>query len=471
MPRLTSKLVYLLAAAAVLMSCAGPTATRVVRRHPGVWQSQGYGYVLAVDGRRVRLFDVAGDVCVEQRDLDASVLPFFDRARLEPDGATMVLASALDSYEFRFARAPALPRACTPPTANTPRANFEAFAAFFAHHYAFFGLYGVDWASRVAAARERVTGATDDAALFAVLRELVLPLTDSHIKIEAEFAGAKHVHDGDEGPLERSLAADAARRGVEPRQAIAEFRRAYWFDGIGQALLAGRGTVAANQRIQYGMLPGDVGYLALVSMGGFVDGDYDSLRAELPALDAAMEAALALFAEKGAHSVIVDASLNIGGYDFIALALAGRFAAAPALAYTRRAADDPQAREFAIHVEPAKGRRFLGQVYVMTSSETVSAGEILTLALRALPNGHHAGELTRGAFSTVLEKRLPNGWLVGLSNERYTDPQGECWEGRGIPPQIPLPVFGPENHDGHVAAIRALLVQIGKDAEIRSTLQ
>ncbi|WAS95483.1 S41 family peptidase [Nannocystis punicea] len=463
MTRSGSKLLF--TAVVILTACAAPRSARVVRDHPGVWQSQGYGYVLTVARGRVRLFDVAGDVCVEQRDLDASVLPFFDQVRLEPSGTTMVLSSALDPYEFRFTRLTALPPACTPPTADTPPANFAAFAEFFAHHYAFFSLYGVDWPSRVAAARERVSDATDDAALFAILRELVQPLTDSHIKIEAEFAGATHVHDGDEGPLERFLAADAARRGADPRQALQEFRRTYWLDGIGRELLAGGGTIAANQRIQYGMLPGGVGYLAAVSMGGFVDGDYDSLRAELPTLDAVMNDALALFEARNARAVIVDASLNIGGYDFIGLALAGRFAAAPAVAYTRRAADDPQSRGFAVRVEPAKGRRFTGPVYVVTSAETVSAGEILTLALRALPNVRHAGQSTRGAFSTVLEKRLPNGWFVGLSNEHYTDPQGENWEGRGIPPQLPLAVFGPEGHDGHVAAIRTLLAQIADEVQ------
>jgi carboxyl-terminal processing protease len=81
----------------------------------------------------------------------------------------------------------------------------------------------------------------------------------------------------------------------------------------------------------------------------------------------------------------------------------------------------------------------------VTSDMTVSAGEVLTLALRALPQVTHAGEATRGAFSDVLEKTLPNGWIVELSNEVYTDNQGIVWEGRGITPEHAFSVLGGSN--------------------------
>jgi C-terminal processing protease CtpA/Prc len=58
-----------------------------------------------------------------------------------------------------------------------------------------------------------------------------------------------------------------------------------------------------------------------------------------------------------------------------------------------------------------------------------------------LPQVVRVGEPTLGILSDNLYKRLPNGWEVGLSNERYEAPGGELYEGTGIPPQVPVPVW------------------------------
>ena len=51
------------------------------------------------------------------------------------------------------------------------------------------------------------------------------------------------------------------------------------------------------------------------------------------------------------------------------------------------------------------------------------------------------GENTSGAFSTILEHKLPNGAIVGLSSEVYSDAQGEVFEIIGI---------GPENQENQI---------------------
>jgi carboxyl-terminal processing protease len=117
--------------------------------------------------------------------------------------------------------------------------------------------------------------------------------------------------------------------------------------------------------------------------------------------------------------VIVDLSLNSGGYDFVARAIAGRFAATRALACT--------------------------------------AGEVAVLCFRTQPHVRHLGEPTRGGLSTVLSKPLPNGWRLSLSNEIFADHRGEVWEGRGIPPEVRIPVFDPVAPMGHAEAVRAVL--------------
>jgi carboxyl-terminal processing protease len=60
--------------------------------------------------------------------------------------------------------------------------------------------------------------------------------------------------------------------------------------------------------------------------------------------------------------------------------------------------------------------------------------------MRALPQVTHLGQPTSGAFSQILEKELPNGWTIGLSNYIAADHNGNVWEGRGVRPEISVPV-------------------------------
>ena len=95
---------------------------------------------------------------------------------------------------------------------------------------------------------------------------------------------------------------------------------------------------------------------------------------------------------------------------------------------------------------------------------TVSAGEAFALYMRALPNVVHVGGTTRGAFSDMIEKPLPNGWTLTLSAEVYRDPQGRSYEVRGLPPQVKREVFPPSDlTGGHARAVLALMDEIRRD--------
>jgi C-terminal processing protease CtpA/Prc len=54
---------------------------------------------------------------------------------------------------------------------------------------------------------------------------------------------------------------------------------------------------------------------------------------------------------------------------------------------------------------------------------------------------------------------LPNGWIFGLPNEVYRTPEGKTFDGPGIPPDMPVPVFAMAD------------VQAGKDPAMAATLQ
>jgi carboxyl-terminal processing protease len=116
------------------------------------------------------------------------------------------------------------------------------------------------------------------------------------------------------------------------------------------------------------------------------------------------------------------------------------------------------------YVEPSTGLRYLGPVYLLTSDVTLSAAEIFSLCMRALPNVVHVGGKTRGAFSDVIEKPFPNGWKLNLSAEIYRDPQGRSYEVRGLPPDVRREIFPPDDlAGGHARAVLALMDDIRRD--------
>ncbi|MFP2907050.1 S41 family peptidase [Pyxidicoccus sp. 3LFB2] len=426
----------------------------------GSWRSRGYGMLLSATASGLKLHHETAAGCYADPGGDDSLLASL--VYLAPGATVDELALLSDPGETRyyFQRLPALPRACEATVTWTPPRLFDVFAATFAEQYAFFPEYGVDWKARITANRPRVTDHMDARALFDVFSDMLKGLEDAHTGLSAEIDGEELSFSEGKGVTTKRLEAEALKQGVPARDAKRAWLGAYR-DGILQTLLKGAGHHVANQRIFHGRI-GDVGYLNVLTMGGFVEGEA-SLVDERRALKAALDEALTSF--QGARAVIVDMSNNRGGHDAVARDIAARFAEARHLAYTKRPRQVDMAPQ-PFYVEPASGPRFTGPVYLVTSDITVSAGEIFTLAMRALPNVTHVGTSTRGAFSDVLVKPLPNGWRMELSNELYLDPAGKLYEARGIPPQEPLDVF-PEGDlsGGHAKAVLSLVERVRQRAQ------
>lgn len=153
-------------------------------------------------------------------------------------------------------------------------------------------------------------------------------------------------------------------------------------------------------------------------------------------IDAALERTLGELGD--ARGMVVDLRFNSGGWDRVALALAGRFAAADAPAFTKHAVRSDVAVEAqTVATVPTSGRRHTGPVAVLTSDATISAGEVAVLALRVLPNARTFGWPTYGALSDELAYILPNGWEGTISNEVYTAAEGQVYGNRGVPPAQP----------------------------------
>jgi len=416
---------------------------RIGREADGTWRSIGYGHVLAIRDGRARLFHVAGRDCYPDPGGAPGEAQDFDVARIDgPDRLT--LAAAPEGTHYAFRRIAGLPTGCDVVRGRSPGEVAGVVAATFAELYPGFGVRGRNRGRFLRALTGRPPAT--EAALFARISQALTGLDDAHVGLTATIAGETRT-------IESGEAATLVRAGRDPRLgADLDARRRAWgrdYRAGLAALLDGGGHQAADRRVIWGRI-GRIGYLNILTMGGF---DPDAADDDPAALDAALDAVIADF--RDLPGVIVDVTNNRGGYDSIALRIAGRFANARRRAFAKRPVGGdvpPQAFD----VIPSTRARYLGPVTLVTSDVTVSAGEVFVLAMRALPQVRHLGAATRGALSDQLVKPLPNGWTLTLPAERYTDPAGRSAEGIGIVPARPSPPFAPDHRSAMAAIARAM---------------
>ena len=344
--------------------------------------------------------------------------------------------------DIRFRPLPALPAGCRSPTANTVDGNFAVFERTLREHYAFFTLRRLDWNAQVAKARSRLAGTPTPRGLYEALEQMAAPLEDLHTDVTATDLKLRARHYRRSGGI------------IDPeryRALLASPPRRY---------LAGGLESWCQDWIQYGELPDSVAYLRIMReytytpSGRFED---DSL-----ALAAALDSILARVARR--RGLVIDLRLNGGGADAIAMMIVSRLTKVPYQAFAKQGRSDPERPERftplqRVRVTPVPGARFGGPAVLLTGPWTLSAGEVLTLALIGRrPRMLRVGESTQGIFADELIRQLPNGWHFQLSSERYLAPDGTNFEGAGIPPDRMVPVF-PESdqRSGRDGALEAAL--------------
>ena len=176
--------------------------------------------------------------------------------------------------------------------------------------------------------------------------------------------------------------------------------------------------------------------------------DFDN---EISSLNALLDTIMNDLESSGASKLIIDIRFNDGGFDTVALDMVSRFINEERLSYFKKARlGDSFTENRPFSVAPKGDFQFTDDIILLTSPFTISAAELFALCIKDLPYVTIVGENTTGAFSTILEHILPNGAEIGLSNEIYTDAQGEVFEIVGIGPesqQNEIPFFLTEDFE------------------------
>jgi len=428
----------------LLLGSFVPIAVGSAQSWDGVWQSQGYGNVFRIQGRELQEFEVTSKTCVT--GFTAKRLPSPDReaAFKISEGGVLLLKSGrsdgckllhfdFSDSDIRLDRLPQMPTVCDPPTANTPRDNYEVFTRTFAENYISFDLKRTNWDNVVAENQARVTSTTTAAQLFDILEAMIKPFGDIHTAIEAPML--KREFEGIRPGTDRILKGQTEEqfKKNDMRKLLAVTDRA-WIKGPVRKF--------CNEQIEYGRIDHVTGYLRILSFSNY--SSHGGIAEGLASLESALDA---IFSDPALRALVIDVRINFGGTGSYGLAIAARLATSEYLAYSVQARADPADRnkwtkKFPVIVRPSPQPSFRGAVLELIGPYTLSAGETFTQALMGrTPHVTRIGENTQGVFSDVLNRRLPNGWDFGLPNEVYRTQEGTAFDGLGIPPDIGVPVF------------------------------
>ncbi len=431
----------------------------------GCWQQLDDGRLLEISKDSADFFHHSQ--LVTYKATPASGLPLaesYSSYELKNAGATLLLwrddyGDKFDGfYHEEFRRIDHLPESVvlepeTDARFSDPKFVFDLVCEQFDVHFPHFERRQFDWESRKRKFRQQLTDEMSLAQLDELLCQMLKGLGDSHTRIYSEgrdrpfkSGEAKIVGYFDSAFAQQT---EFAERG--------DFVRAWakQMKSSAEALAEDRSLkTAANGRFRWGVFQGNVGYIELETITGFHPSglkrpeEIEFLGSELDRM---------LFELKDCRAIIFDLSFNGGGYDPASWVIASRFAdrRRHVLSFNAAQRNTPSRKCF---VGPAGEIQFTKPVYVLTTNGTVSSGEILVMMLKAFPHVTHVGETTRGCLSSFLNKWMPNGLHITLSNETYAAPDGSVYEGVGISPEIEFPVFSEESlFDSYPAALKKAL--------------
>ena len=419
----------------------------------GNWYSSEYGYILSINEEGMTGYDISDTQCIEKSissEEIAAELTYYKKLN-----ETTIAVSAIEGasqYIYKLLPNNAIDL-CHKVLDQSPLASFKAFSKLMKKHYAFFDLYQVNWDSVVQQHSADINQETSDVFLYQTFSSMLAGINDAHLKLEAKITGATKVYrNGYSRYLRPAL--NEAFQNQSNFDNVKKFKK-NWYetykDNIKTQLLSQQDNEDFNELIIWGKI-GDIGYINLLRMIGF--SETGSTKDEVKQAKIAMNKVMSQL--KNSRTIIVDVTANGGGEDEVSRMFASYFTEQPVLAYKKQIyGSDLPPQSF--YINPAKKHRFSGPVFLVTSDHTVSGGEIFTLAMRAIENVTHFGETTRGALSDVLDKELPNGWRLGLSNEIYIDADGQRWESKGIPPQKQIDIFRNKNiNTSHIQSIKLI---------------
>jgi len=310
-------------------------------------------------------------------------------------------------------------------TINKPVENFEAFWQLFNNSYASFEEKNINWDSIGQIHRPSIDAQTTNKVLFATFCKMLRPLNDAHVNLIPEKADTAF----DAERPSRLIEALKPIKG-EIRKRFSEMvKTTLEQNGIKEVKSLGKDW-NGFPLFWYGN-NGKIGYLRvgrcfssmLLKNGLGVNRQLNKIFKSFVGLEA----------------IIIDIRMNPGGTDGFSKKVAGKLTDKQVVGYHKQTRKNGKFGPLDTHYIQPKGKyRFLKPVYLLTNEKSISAADVMALMMAELENVAIIGENSNGSYSDIYARKLPNKWVVTLSNQRYLTTSHKNYEGIGTPVDIEI---------------------------------
>ena len=303
---------------------------------------------------------------------------------------------------------------------HDPIKNFEELWETFHQRYPFFELRRVDWKKQFDIFRPKVTSDTSDKELFDIICQMLEPLNDGHVELEAKLAGEKkkRFYTPEREPVFYQEFSDKAIK-----QLFQTTAKTLGENGFGAPQKTGAWMLEYCRSLS-------IGYIRILELEDI----------EKRKLTKALDKIARDFNDLSGF--IIDIRDCPGGDDDTAIQIINRFCDTKRTAFHRKTKTGPGDDDYSAlktwHIEPEGKVQFTRPVVLLTCDAVFSGGEAFALAIKQLPHVTIVGDHTNGIFSYTLNKKLPNGWKYCLSYQKYYSADMVCFEGKGVPVDIEL---------------------------------
>lgn len=315
---------------------------------------------------------------------------------------------------------------------------FDSLWTGFARHYALFRAKGVDWNRVRSVFRPKIRQGITEGALFDLCCEMLGLLNDNHVRLKR---GERIYRSGLLGEM-KNPSRGFSRELLRDRYLVGKHR-----EQMGGMFFCGKPSRKLDSVFFYGRLAGNVGYVHF---------DRFHLRSESIA---SFHKAMLELGDCGAF--VVDVRNNRGGDDLLGMWMADYFADQNLPYMITRTKFGPGPEDFAAPriwcVENQRSPSSGKPAALLTDRSSVSAAENFALAFKAMQNAVVVGDVTSGCFADCFWDRLPNGWEFSVSFKLFTDADGFCYEGLGVPPDYRVVNTARDIREGHDRVLETAL--------------
>lgn len=411
----------------------------------GIWQMDGYGKIIEIGDNEVNTYDNTKISCIINSSLKRSEINQLGKFKVISKDTINLKLGITNYYLHRIKELPKEKFINDSIQRKNLKLNFDVFWHTLNENYAFFNERKLDWQSIRVQYKNKLDTIKNELELYEILIEITDKLNDEHTSVRPT-EDVRNAYEGKSDSLEETEST--------ANLTIAELEENILNKYVKDPIKYGK-SLYGNGLLNYGVTENNIGYIQLNNMIFFSDygisdslSGYDFLFAylnesnqnpnyqedEIEGIRKFMSSIVDKF--KSTDAIILDLRFNYGGYDVVALEILKHFIHSRTKVFSKKAKTITGFTEPQSFIVTPTEKTYNKPVFFLTSHQTSSAPESLLIASMPVKNIKIIGSRTMGITSDVLEKKLPNGWDLYLSNEILTNYKGDCFEQVGIPADI-----------------------------------